>query len=190
MISKHQVLASALIAGLLLLGGCSASLQRPTPTASGTTTVVPRPVLSAANPLGRVTLDLSDATKKKLGASMNFSGEQLRGHIEQALRAGDLLAATPAETMPALAVHVTGVRVRSVFNAVMWGFMAGADSMEGDVELRTAEGQVADQFHVAVSYALGGLVGGQDGMRMEWMYRKFAEQIVNALRPTAGAAGR
>ncbi len=78
-------------------------------------------------------------------------------------------------------IVVTDIRVRSNFNAVMWGFMAGADHIKGDVVLRSASGEQMDRFGVSASYALGGMAGGQDDARMGWLYEKFAEETVTAL---------
>lgn len=63
----------------------------------------------------------------------------------------------------------------------MWGAMAGSDSVHGEVVIRDAAGEKLDKFIVETSYALGGLAGGQDGMRMDWLYEAFAEEIVKAL---------
>ena len=72
-------------------------------------------------------------------------------------------------------------RVRSNFTAVMFGFMAGNDSITGDVVLRDAAGKELNRFEVSASYALGGLAGGMDDARMGWLYEKFAELTVENL---------
>ena len=78
-------------------------------------------------------------------------------------------------------VLVKDMRVRSNFSAVMFGFMAGSDSVTGDVILKDPSGSEMDRFEVSVSYALGGLGGGHDSARMGWLYEKFAEETVNEL---------
>jgi hypothetical protein len=60
---------------------------------------------------------------------------------------------------------------------MMWGAMAGSDSLQGDVVLRDNTGKKLDEFVVKASYALGGLAG-QDEMRMDWLYEAFASEIV------------
>lgn len=42
-------------------------------------------------------------------------------------------------------------------------------------------GKEFDRFVVSSCYALGGLAGGQDSMRMSWLYEKFAEETVKEL---------
>ena len=83
---------------------------------------------------------------------------------------------------PELEIRIKGVRVRSNFSAVMWGFMAGSDYITADVVLKDAGGKEIDKYEVSVSYALGGLAGGQDSARMGWLYEKFAEETIKELK--------
>lgn len=76
-----------------------------------------------------------------------------------------------------LEIQITAMRVRSTFNAVMWGFMAGSDNLRGDVYLRDPSGKVLNHFSVYASYALGGFVGGVESVRWGWLYNKFAELV-------------
>jgi uncharacterized protein DUF4410 len=76
-----------------------------------------------------------------------------------------------------LAILVKDMRVRSNFSAVIWGFMAGSDSVSADIVLRDPAGKELDRFEVSASYALG----GQDDARMGWLYEKFAEETVQEL---------
>jgi hypothetical protein len=57
----------------------------------------------------------------------------------------------------------------------MFGFMSGSDLLEGDVTIRNAAGNVVKRSHVNASYSLGGLGGGQDASRMNWLYGEFAK---------------
>lgn len=47
--------------------------------------------------------------------------------------------------------------------------------------LTDTTGKEIDRFEVSVSYALGGIAGGQDSARMSWLYEKFAEETVKEL---------
>jgi glucose dehydrogenase len=76
---------------------------------------------------------------------------------------------------------VSNIRVRSNFSAVMWGFMAGNDTITGDIIIKDQNGEVLDQFEVSAAYALGGLAGGQDDARMGWLYESFAEETLKEL---------
>jgi hypothetical protein len=81
-----------------------------------------------------------------------------------------------------LEVRVKDVRVRSNFTAIMFGFMAGSDSIKADIIVKSPSGQELDRFEVSTSYALGGLAGGQDSARMGWLYEKFAEETLKELK--------
>jgi hypothetical protein len=74
-------------------------------------------------------------------------------------------------------VVVTRVRVRSTFNAIMWGAMSGNDAVEGEVTVKDITGKVLDKFAVTASYALGGFAGGQDATRTGWLYEAFAKEV-------------
>lgn len=80
-----------------------------------------------------------------------------------------------------LKVTITDVRVRSTFNAIMWGFMAGDDRIVGNVEIQGSGNKPVNKFEVSASYALGGFGGGQDDTRMNWLYEKFSELLVAEL---------
>lgn len=80
-----------------------------------------------------------------------------------------------------LKVVVNDIRVRSTFNAVMWGFMAGNDHLQGDAIVLNLEGEPKYEFGASASYALGGFGGGQDSSRMNWLYEEFSEMIADEL---------
>lgn len=80
-----------------------------------------------------------------------------------------------AAQRPVVDVIVTDIRTRSGFAAVMFGFMAGDDRIVGTVALADENAAQQDSFQISASYALGGLVGGQEGVRMGYLYEKFAE---------------
>jgi hypothetical protein len=165
------------------LAGCASSVQRPSPAASAanSTAVPKRIVLSPASQAGQVSMSLTDEAKKKISDNLKFDQDELLDHVKRAMTAKELLAPAPANGLPTIEIRITSVRVRTNFSAVMWGFMAGADSIGGDVIVKGTDGQPTDSFHVSVSYALGGLAGGQDSARMDWMYEKFAEETLKGL---------
>ena len=78
-------------------------------------------------------------------------------------------------------VSINSFRVRSGFSAVMFGFMAGSDSIQGVVAVKNAAGQYIKRAEVSASYALGGIAGGQDSSRMGWLYEEFAKHVVAEL---------
>ena len=176
----------AVIVTSLAMTGCTSSVKRPSeagPTAVGA--AAQRVILSASNPVRDVTLSLTESGKKDAAENQKFSGDTLLEHVKRALSTQSLI--TPdAGALATVEIRLTGVRVRSNFNAIMWGFMAGSDSIDADIVITRPDGHPADRFHVSVSYALGGLAGGQDSSRMDWMYEKFAERVLQELtRPDA-----
>ena len=65
---------------------------------------------------------------------------------------------------------ITDIRVRSTFNAFMWGFMAGDDHIVGDVSLIGDKGEPRHTFKISASYALGGFAGMNE-TRMGWPFQ-------------------
>lgn len=131
-----------------------------------------------------VTLSMSRNAQGQLSENLKFDQDKLLATVKRALGAKNLLAKTPDEKLPTIEVVVTDIRVRSNFSAVMWGFMAGDDHINGEVIARDAAGRELQRFEVSASYALGGLAGGQDEARMSWLYETFAQETVNELTGT------
>ena len=116
--------------------------------------------------------------------NLKFDHEELRKHVERALTAYSIMDTSRKGELPVVEIVVTSVRVRSNFSAVMWGAMAGADNISGDIVIRDVAGEQLDSFHVSASYALGGLAGGQDNARMGWLYEAFAKRAVEEITGT------
>lgn len=173
-------LGAALVAAALMTG-CASGVKR---TDGGKTSVF-QP--STEFPIGRVEVKVTDQALAKLKGSFKFSKDQLRGAIQQSLTANQLYRDHSGMTLD---VTVTRVRVRSTFNAVMWGAMAGNDALEGDVALKDAAGKVLDKFAVSASYALGGFAGGQDKSRTNWLYEAFAKEVLGQFKPELKGDGR
>jgi hypothetical protein len=159
----------------ILLSGCAAGVKRAQPDG------VAKPCLSDRNQVSSVSVSMTDEAKKKALDNLKFNPDELLDHVKRGLEAGNLLNGAADRTLPHLEVLVKDMRVRSNFSAVMWGFMAGADSITADIVLEDEAGKELDRFEVSASYALGGLAGGQDSARMSWLYEKFAEETVREL---------
>lgn len=174
----RSVLRTAIALSLLALvsAGCATSVQRvgPQQLDSGYK-------LSAEHKVSQVTVTISDEARDKLKDNLKFDPQELRQHVERALSAYAIVEAKQPE-LPVVDIVVTSVRVRSNFSAVMWGFMAGADSISGDILIKDQSGKQLDRFHVSASYALGGFAGGQDSARMGWLYEAFAKNAADELR--------
>lgn len=133
-------------------------------------------VLSPEQPVQDVTVSVLPSAQERVDETLKFDPEQLREYVERALQKNGVISQTAAEALPRVEIAISSIRVRSNFNAVMWGFMAGNDHIDADITLRSAQGEELDKFQVSVSYALGGIGGGQESTRMGWLYEKFAEE--------------
>lgn len=72
-------------------------------------------------------------------------------------------------------VEITHIRIRHAANAIFFGAMAGADTLDGTVRLYDPNGASLGEFDINASYALGGWGGGRNGKRFAWLSREFAE---------------
>jgi hypothetical protein len=138
-------------------------------------------ILSKDNQVKEVMISLSPEAKKKHAKNLKFSSSTLRDTVYRALQSQELLGSSESQ-IPVLEILVTNMRVRSNFSAVAFGFLAGADSIEGEIYVKDSSGKIVNKFTVSTSYALGGLAGGQDSARMDWLYEEFAKQTLRELQ--------
>jgi hypothetical protein len=110
--------------------------------------------------------------------TQKFDVAAFRGVIQRTLDAAKLVA--PDGDFK-LTVTVDQLRVRSTFNAIMWGFMAGTDQLNGTATVTRLDGSRVGDFKVSTSYGLGGLAGGQDSSRLAWLYEEFAKMLTQEL---------
>jgi len=167
---------------LLCLAGCTAGVSRPD------NEQVSGPLIEPAS----VTLTLTDEVRKQVGENLKFDQNHLLEIVNRALDSKGLLAKDGTAPARHIAIQVTDVRVRGTFTAIMFGFMAGNDHLNGRVTLSDANDHPLRHFDVSAAYALGGLGGGQDGARLGWLYEKFTEETVNELTgaPRQNGSGR
>jgi hypothetical protein len=182
MTARHFALV--LVLGASILAGCASSVSRNGPPGAAAPTPAARTL--DGKPAQEVTLTMSADAKALLADNLKFDQNRLLDTVKRALAARNLLAtAGDAPPLPDNArnveILVKDFRARSNFTAVMFGFMAGADSVTGDVIVKDGTGKELSRFQVSASYALGGLAGGQDEARMGWLYEKFAELTLNEL---------
>ncbi|MFZ6657005.1 DUF4410 domain-containing protein [Undibacterium sp. TJN19] len=133
-------------------------------------------------PAKSISISLSDDAKKQVSDNLKFDQNALVDNVKRAMSSQNLLSENNPEATNTVEILVKDFRVRSAFTAIMFGFMAGNDHIVGDVILKDATGKEINRFEISASYALGGLAGGQDGMRLSWLYEKFAELTVEHLR--------
>lgn len=158
----------------MFIVGCSSGVTRPQSPQKTTLR------LSTAKPVSSVVISLTDQAKQKHPENLKFNPEQLLAHVKRALESQSLLKDKSNPSKLILEISVKDMYVRSNFSAIAFGFMAGSDSITGDIVLRDGNREL-DRFEVSVSYALGGLGGGQDETRMSWLYEKFAEETIKEL---------
>lgn len=160
----------------VFLTGCASGVSR-APSA----TLDPG-IRTTTKSVASVSVSFTEEGRQAASENLKFSSEELRSHVKRALEANSLLTNDLGTPSPDLDIQIKRVRVRSNFSAVMWGVMAGADKVAADIVLMDKGGKELDRFEVSVSYALGGLAGGQDSTRMSWLYEKFAEEAVKELK--------
>lgn len=166
----------ALVVAALLLAGCTSGVIR-----LPNVPVESRAPLTATNQVASVSLSLTDVAKLMAMQSPLFNRDELFTHVKRALEANSLLNDAADKPRPSLEVRVKDLYIRSFFAAVMLGGLAGSDSISADIVLKDPAGKVVDRFEVSALYSLGGFYGGLDSVRMEWLYKKFAEETVNEL---------
>jgi hypothetical protein len=124
-------------------------------------------------------VELAPHAKEQLSDNVKFDIAALTRAIDRSFAAHKLVA---EDGDFRLKIVITDIRVRSTFSAVMWGFMAGDDHVNGDgIVARVDDPSSTHEFKIKTSYALGGLGGGQDSMRMDWIYDEFAKKLTEYL---------
>jgi hypothetical protein len=170
----ERVTALLVASSVLLLEACSSGVVRP--AQEHRVYLAPSTMM-----VNKVALSFTPAAQKELADNLKFNQNTLVDTVKRALEARKLLDDQNPAATQTLEIQLTDIRVRSNFNAFMWGFMAGADRVRGDVILRDPAGKDLNRFSVYADYALGGLAGAQDEARMSWLYEKFAQLTVQNL---------
>lgn len=162
-------MALALLVATLL--GCASQVTRPPQAA---TTREPVRALTSFE------IEISAAAKATMAdaETQKFDLVAFRGVVQRTLDAAKLVS--PDGDFK-LTVTIDELRVRSTFNAIMWGFMAGTDQLNGTATLNRLDGRPVGSFKVGTSYGLGGFAGGQDSSRVVWLYEEFAKMLTQEL---------
>lgn len=168
---KKVLLRSSIVLLALTLGACVTDVQHYAD--------VPHAQLINANePIKAIRIDLSTSGRKDFAGNTQFDQGKLLANVKRVLTAENLYGTAGGDT---LEIQITAIRVRSTFNAVMWGFMAGSDNLRGDVYLRDSSGKLLNHFSVYAGNALGGIAAGAMSVRWNWLYNKFAELVAKNL---------
>ena len=169
------------LCAVVALAGCASSVKRSEEHKSATFK------LSAEFPVGRINVSATpEALANIEAAKKKFDPARLKEAIRYSLDF-DHMFAKPGQSGLSMDVVVTRVRVRSSASALWWGFMAGNDAVDGEVVVKDLTGKVLDKFAVKVTYAFGGLAGGEDETRVGYLYDAFAQEVVDQYK--AEAAG-
>jgi hypothetical protein len=158
-----------LAAFALALSGCASQVTR------DETAGMPREPVRALSSFDVV---MSATSTAQMADNLKFDIEALRSTMRRTLESKQLVAADGDFEMK---VVVDDIRVRSTFNAIMWGFMAGDDHLNGSVTLTRRDSNASNNFGVKASWALGGFAGGQDSARLTWLYEEFSKKIADEL---------
>jgi hypothetical protein len=173
--------AGGVIAALLvLLTGCAGTIKQDLRVQGD---------VSRLEGVTQVAALMSPDAAKLQADNPQFNREELSTRLRYRLEAKGLTAPTATHRVE---IVVTDVRVRGAFTAIMFGVMAGSDHITGTVRVLDPAGRALRSFEVNANYAFGGLAGGQDSVRMNWMYDKFADLAAAELEkvivpPRAGA---
>lgn len=154
---------------LLFLGACASSIERVDPKVS---------YKYEGQKFQSVEITVSDKAKKDLADNPKFDLVEFKNVLMRTLESKGLLQNSSDHNLNVL---ITDVRVRGTFTAIFWGFMAGADYVNGLVTIVDSANQSKHKFVSKASWALGGLGGGQDRSRLEWMYEKFSENTADEI---------
>ena len=166
---------------LVLLTGCAATVKQDARVYGD---------VSRLEGVTQVVASLSPDAAKQQVDNPQFNREELALRLRHRLEAKGLTAPSATHRVE---IVVTDIRVRGAFAAIVLGFMAGDDHVTGRVRVLDPAGRALRSFEIHATYAFGGVAGGQDGVRMNWMYDKFSElaaaELEKVISPPRAGAG-
>lgn len=121
---------------------------------------------------------MSPQAKAQLSENLKFEPDALRSMIQRTLESKNLVA---ADGDFQLKIVIDDIRVRGTFSAIMFGFMAGDDHLNGTATIVRLDGRDMGSFGIKTSWAFGGIAGGQDSARLSWLYEEFAKSLAEEL---------
>jgi len=173
-----KIRALLAIIAFTIITGCSSHVTRPDVTADAAT-----PPIKA---LHSYAVEMSPDAKQQLADNVKFDVDELTRVFGRTLEGKGLISTSGDYSVK---IVVNDIRVRSTFNAIMWGFMAGNDHLNGDAIVLDSADVPIYTFEVNAAYALGGIGGGQDSSRLNWLYEEFSEQVADELDRKRGTQG-
>jgi hypothetical protein len=169
MFGMNGVVRGLIAVAVVALSACASQVTRTEPANA------PRAPVRA---LSSFEVKMSPNSSAQLADNLKFDLDTLRATIKRTLESKNLIA---ADGDFELVVVVDDIRVRGTFSAIMFGFMAGDDHLNGTATLLGRDGKPLGSFGVKTSWAFGGLAGGQDSSRMSWLYEEFSKKLADEL---------
>jgi hypothetical protein len=160
---------------LALLAGCAGTIKQDTRVQGD---------VSRIEGVAVVVARMSPDAVKQQADNPQFNRDELASYLRRRLESKGLVAPSANHKVD---IVVTDIRVRSGVAAIMLGFLAGDDHVNGVVRVMDANGMPLRSFEVKATYSFGGLGGGQDTVRMTWLYDKFSEMASAELEKVIGA---
>lgn len=146
---KWKILHAAILIFTLAIVGCASSVERVNDSDA---------YHYDGQKFKGVELTVRKDATEDLDDIVRFDQDALQNMIEQNLEVKGLVDANSHNIVK---VEITDIRVRSTFNAFMWGIMAGDDHIEGDISLL---GENAAPFHT-LSGGCFLCIGRNDGIQ-------------------------
>ena len=160
---------------ILLINGCSSTVSRQAGQSRPAQSII-----TPSNPLGNIVITYSDEAQKKRSDNTAFSDIDLKLQIQKTLSAAKLITANVNPKQPTLNVEVTNIRVRSVANRMMLGFLSGSDYIQGNVTVKDASGKTLDTFKISTDHYESFTVGTTNVL--SWIYETFAGDTLKELK--------
>ena len=178
MIKNSIKLICLCFTAILVINGCSSTVSRQDGQSRPAQTII-----TPSNPLGNIVVTYSEEARKKLSDNTAFSDRDLKLQIQKTLSAAKLISDNTDPKKPTLYVEVTNIRVRSIANRMMLGFMSGADYVMGNVTVKDVSGKTLDAFQISTDHYESYTVGTTNVL--SWIYETFADDIRKELKNEA-----
>ena len=121
MIKNSLKLICLSFTAMIVINGCSSTVSRQAGQSRPAQSII-----TPSNPLGNIVITYSDEAQKKRSDNTAFSDIDLKLQIQKTLSAAKLITANVNPKQPTLNVEVTNIRVRSIANRMMLGFLSGS----------------------------------------------------------------
>jgi hypothetical protein len=140
-------------------------------------------IITPSNPLGNIVVTYSEDARKKLSDNSAFNDKDFKLQMQKTLSAAKLISDNVNPKQPTLNVEVTNIRVRSIANRMMLGFLSGADYVMGNVTVKDVSGKILDAFQISTDHYESYTVGTTNVL--SWIYETFADDVRKELKNEA-----